>query len=304
MKETANNEFSPQVVTEKVSLYVGYYEGTFAIAVTGKEFPTSVSSTKLIKVEKIDNELKGLIFLLQDEDLLEVFISFAFDLESFLKNYSDISLIEMYNRYLFWQKMFKGVKNEISENVLKGLINELYILNKFLIPEYGLNEAVSSWIGAEAAHKDFALTDGTWFEAKAIDVGKNTVKISSIEQLDSSDKGFLVVSHVEKTSYENTLGLNLYRALKNLTTQVTEENVIGELYSKVISLGVDISSLVEEKNELNSKNYIFHSTDFFEVHNDFPRINRETFPKAFGNISYELLLSEINDYKSELFDKF
>ena len=80
-----------------------------------------------------------------------------------------------------------------------GLIGELLFLRDYMIPTYGEDNALLSWSGSELTHKDFSLKD-CWYEVKAISTGKGSVRISSLEQLQSSIEGELAVFQLEKMS--------------------------------------------------------------------------------------------------------
>lgn len=299
LKMKNNDLFSPQYQSHKVTLLIGYTEGKYAVAISGENLPSEISSTNLISVETLNQKdigSSGLKFILLDDTLLDIFITFVFDLESLIKENAEISLVDVYNRYRYWQKMFKSLNATITESALKGLISELYILKEYFVPKYGVTEAIKGWTGSERTHKDFAFDNGNWFEVKAINFGKKTVQISSLEQLDSEVDGYLVVSELEKTSPSNKEGLNLVTVFENLRMLVEEDEVIGDLYSKVFSLGVENEALISEHHELNEYRYIVKQTMFFHVNSDFPRLSKKTLSKAIGNVSYELQLAELSDF--------
>lgn len=299
LKIKNNDLFSPQYKNEKVTLLIGYTEGKYAVAISGENLPGEISSTNLISVETLSQKDigdSGLKFNLLDDSLLDIFITFVFDLESLVKQNDEVSLVDVYNRYCYWQKMFKSLKVGITESALKGLISELYILNEYFIPKYGVTESLKSWTGSEKTHKDFAFSSGVWYEVKAINSGKKTVQISSLEQLDSEVDGYLVVSELEKTSPSNKEGVNLISVFENVRILIEEDTVLGDLYSKVFSLGVDNEALTSEQHELNEYRYIIKQTMFYHVNTSFPRLSKEKLPVALGNVSYELQLSELSDF--------
>ncbi|WP_144809675.1 PD-(D/E)XK motif protein [Enterococcus casseliflavus] len=300
MRQRNSGKFVPQLNAENIRIFVGYNDGQYAVAVVGENTPSEITSTSLISVsliEKIDFNMNGLLFSLLDEALIDIFVSFVFDLESLAKKDSTVSLVDIYNRYLFWQKMFKSIKSTFSEQNLKGLLNELYILEKYFIPKYGLSEAIRGWIGTDGSHKDFTFNDGTWYELKAINSGWNTIQISSIEQLESDVLGYLVVSYLEKTSPTNSESLNLYSIFNLIKGQINEEFILGEMYSKIANLGIDIVALTDEHHIINTNRYIFRDTIFYKVSDSFPRISRKQLPVAVANMCYELLLSELLEYR-------
>ena len=80
-----------------------------------------------------------------------------------------------------------------------------------LAEQIGLENALKSWSGQELTHKDFSYGD-SWYEVKTIHRGIPAVKISSIEQLESSTDGELVVFFLEKMSAAYN-GVNLNKLI-------------------------------------------------------------------------------------------
>lgn len=293
-----SNSFSKQVIGENVSIALGAFENKYAIAAEGEFNQEELMSTNLIEVQHInDSKAQGIIFILLDEDLLEIFISFAYDLELVVKKDFKVSVSEIYNRYLYWQKMFKKMSQGVSESAIKGLINELHMLEKYFIPKFGIVAAIKSWVGTENTHKDFAFKDGTWFEAKAINNGKNTVQISSIEQLDSETLGYLVVTPVEKTSSQNHEGENLYSIINKIKAKIESEDILGEFYNKIVQTGITITVSTDFKHSQNAYRYIIKPSRFFEVDKNFPALRKKDFPDSVVGIKYELLISGLKDFE-------
>lgn len=290
--------FTPQKIGRKIRLLAGAYKGKYAIAIEGENSNLELTSTNLISVGKIiTHEKTHYIFSLEDENLLPIFISFAVDLESIIDANNEVTIIELYNRYLYWQKMFKSVNGNISEKIIKGLISELYILDSYLIPKYGIEEALSGWIGPNSMHKDFAYEKGLWIEAKAINSGKNTVEISSVEQLEADTIGYLVISEFENTSLENTEGIRLIDMVQRVNTQIDMEDLRMMFYDKIVNLGIDIIVITDENYSANEYRYIIHDTRWYTINNLFPRLNREFLPTAIGKVKYDLLIPELLNFE-------
>lgn len=292
-----NDNFIPQVVSKNVSLFIGVLDGEFAVIIKGEYEDLLIKNTNLIDVLRVTLEKgEGLAFVLKDSNLLDIFISFVADLENIINENENASIREIYNRYLYWQNMFKVENNIQSEALIKGLINELNILNKLLIPKYGVNEALLGWTGSEKMHKDFYYHD-YWYEVKAVNIGKETVEISSLEQLDSKSNGQLLVSYFERTSSENNHGINLYDLFKDMSKHFEYDNQLAEIYAKISKLGIDLRTFTDEKNEINQYRYIIHGIDSFLVNDDFPRLNKDILFDSISKIKYQLILSKIEDYK-------
>ena len=88
-----------------------------------------------------------------------------------------------------------------------GLIGELLFLKNILFEKYGIEKSIEGWSGQDRTRKDFSYED-KWYEAKAISFNKDTVAISSLEQLDSEISGELAIILLEKMS-PSYLGVTL-----------------------------------------------------------------------------------------------
>jgi hypothetical protein len=293
----ASNSFSPQIKGKNVQLLAGVLDGDFAVAVVGQYEDISLKSTSLIEVlRKSVNGERALVFVLKDTNLLDIFVSFTADIEGLIHGDEDIEIFGIYNRYLYWQTMFKAEKGTLSEQKIKGLINELNILYKYLFPKYGPLEAIQGWTGSENMHKDFSYSD-YWYEAKAVSIGKEVVEISSLEQLDAENDGQLLVSRFEATSPENKNGVSLLDLLSKLRSLLEYEDQAADLYNKVIRSGLDFSVFTDENHEANQYRYIIHGVDSFLVNKNFPRLKKEMFPDAIGKVNYQIVLAKINENK-------
>lgn len=293
------NMFRPQKVGSKVKILAGVDEGKYAISILSETYDIDLSNTQLIKVRQtaVSRNKMATIFTLTDEDLLSIFISFAIDLESIVEYDNDVTIVEIYNRYLYWQKMFKTDAEIISEAKVKGLINELLILSDFLIPKFGIDVAIKGWMGTENTHKDFAFSDGTWYEAKAINKGKPVVKISSIEQLEAEQIGMLVISEFEKTSPQNAEGVRLFELLSHIKSKIDLENTKTELIEKIFKLGFSSDIFHNKDHKANQYRFLVNTTNFYKVDDAFPRLTRSNLSSKIGLVSYEIIISEIEEFK-------
>lgn len=296
VKDESNN-FTLQIRGNRVFVFAGVLDGNFSIAITAQNESELFKSTGLIKIS--NRLIKGKIatvFSLTDSDLINIFISFALDIESIIKRDNDATLTEIHNRYIYWQKMFKVTASSISEDVIKGLMNELNILKNNLIPKYGVKKAVSGWTGSEGTIKDFAYDD-CWYEAKAINKGKKVVEISSLGQLESLTDGQLLISEFEKTAPENINGVTLFDLLNEIKKELDQENDIEEFINKIAQLGIDEDVFSDKEHEVNGYRYIIHGVTGYRINEYFPKLTVKNVPKSIGKVRYELILPEIEEYK-------
>ena len=187
-----------------LELHIGLDEkGRKAIEFRGKFTPRKVSGTSAIEVNQYTRpDYNTIRFSLCDEEVSGLFYKFCEDLVEQTRDVKDRSegYTAIVNRYFQWKKMFVSSKgNLLTEPEIMGLIGEILYLKGTLAERIGLYNALKSWSGQELTHKDFSFDD-TWVEVKTVRSGGQTVKISSLEQLDSEYDGELAVFSLEKMS--------------------------------------------------------------------------------------------------------
>lgn len=277
-----------------ISLYIGRDDDArYSFDFRGNFKPSRIPSSDVIDVEQYKNETElTLRFSLDNGELLEYFCIFCQDLLESTKAIIDdeTAYKTLRARYFSWRQLFKPDKGKLTEIEIMGLIGELLFLQSRLFPEKGIDKAIDSWTGIEKAHKDFSFDD-IWYEIKTINFGKESVRISSLEQLDSDVNGHLAVYTLEKMS-PSFNGIKLNELVTSIISQL-ENATQKELFMDKLNLyGFDFSPEYDQ--------WVFSLRDFsiYSVAvNDFPRISRAMIPDAVTKVTYELLLNEIQQYK-------
>jgi hypothetical protein len=184
--------------------------------------------------------------------------------------------------------MFAVTKKLLTESEIMGLIGELLFLRDFLFEKYGKGEALKSWSGQELTHKDFSYND-KWYEVKAIHSGKDSVKISSLEQLQSTNEGELVVFSLEKMSpsYDgikiNPLALNI---LNLLELDVQKDMFLNCILAQGFTFLENYDEYVYELTSLTR----------YLVDSSFPKLTRDVLNEAIIKVQYDLSLAIINNH--------
>lgn len=295
-KSAANNSWKLVDANHPICLYVGKDEnGLYAMEYVGDFIVNKkIKSSSVISINhyKTQTGEKSIVFSLVDNRWMNQFITFCNDVckqTEILQKNSSKGYEAVCNAYFVWQKMFKGQSDILGESEIKGLIGELLYLKDFIIPEYGPTRSIEAWSGSDKTKKDFSI-DNTWYEIKTIDVGKPTVKITSIEQLDSSTEGTLAVFQVEKMA-PSFNGVNLNSLAESIITMFTSLQDKDVFISKLNKAGYFPNTDYEE--------YVYDVKDLTEycVNNSFPRLKKNSIPVAVASASYELLLSELETHK-------
>lgn len=282
--------------THPVNLYYGKDEhGRNAIEFSGQFIINrKIHSSVVIEITHYNNPDggKSIVFSLLDNKLLRPFCDF---LNSMIESTSQYSLSKQdaYHAvcevYFIMQKMFRPNTDILSEAEIKGLIGELLFLRDRLFSEIGETKAIGAWSGSEKTRKDFAL-DHEWYEVKTIDYGKDTVHISSIEQLDSPIEGALVIFQVERMA-EEYMGLTLNKLVTHILSLIPSVNDKGIFASKLQDVHYSFNPKYDEFV------YELRAADEYRVTSDFPRITRVDVSPAIAKASFDLTIAEILPYK-------
>lgn len=277
-----------------LSLYIGRDDDArYSFDFRGKYKPVRISSSDVIAVEQYkDGDLLTLRFSLENNELLEYFCTFCQDLLDSVKVTSEdeTAYHTLRSRYYSWRQLFRPDNARLTEAEIMGLIGELLFLKDYMIPERGIDVALESWMGPEKTHKDFS-DEKDWFEVKTISFGKESVRISSIEQLDSDIDGTLVVYELEKMS-PSFEGIRLNQLVNSIIALLINTSQKETFMAKLQLFGFDFS------NENDNLVFALRNERIYKVDSvNFPRVHRALLPDAISRVQYELLLTEIEPFK-------
>jgi hypothetical protein len=185
--------------------------------------------------------------------------------------------------------MFYGRKDILSEDEIQGLIAELLFLKNNIFDLYGTTAGLNSWSGPEPTHKDFSHGND-WFEVKSIANNKPTVFISSIEQLESTSDGKLIVFHMEKMSPEFN-GYSLNPLVEEILNSFALESDRDLFLDKLAQAKYAYSEIYD--------NYVYNvvKMEKYRVTDNFPRFKHDDLPRGIVKVKYEIELSVIEKFK-------
>ena len=262
-----------------------------------KSVPMQIYSSHLIGITigKRTDGAWALSFSLLDNQYQDMFFHFCDDIINSTREVKDKvqGTTFVCLRYLKWQEMLK--KNSsglLSFSEIKGLIGELVFLKEFLFDKYGKNIALQSWIGPDKADQDFVCAD-SWYEIKATVSGAATIKISSIEQLDTVNDGELVVVYLDKTSYANPNRITL----NGIVDEIEKSLDNGE--QRQLLRDILIRQGYIHRNEYDEHGFVCTIINRYAVTQSFPALRKKDIPAAIANSNYLLSLSAIQDFLKE-----
>lgn len=268
-------------------------QGRKSLVITLKATREKVVSSKTIAVDffvRPDGRC-SLRFSLEDDDLRDIFYKFCEDIIESTKGGDPSSgFSSIIRRWETWINFFQRTSLPLSESEIIGLIGEIYFLQNVMAEKYGIDRALEAFIGVDKAHKDFEIDD-TWHEIKSIHNGVRAVKISSIQQLDSSKDGKLEVITFDQGTPGTADNITLNSIVKQFKGILSTDQLLGfdEKLRKANYL---------EDERYDDYNYIFIKRDEYVVSNGFPRIISSTLPRGITKASYEIDISAIEQHKA------
>lgn len=260
--------------------------------------PPDIPSTRSIKVSVVGegDSSYWVFFDLVESSARLVYVTFCEDLVRLIEKTDDKTqesiLALLRSRYLSWRKMFSQDHSSLSEEQMVGLLGELYFLHEFMMPKYGIADAITSWSGIDGLNKDFAISN-KWYEVKTASVNGNAIRISSLAQLSSNVPGGLVVIRYEtmSDSYEDPY-CTVYRIFRKIMTEIDDDDLRAKFIVKLIAFGFDVTA--------ESAGHHYHITDMslYKVDDGFPRIQESDIKhKEIDKVSYSLIINSLDQYK-------
>jgi hypothetical protein len=256
--------------------------------------PQHIFSSQIIYVQigqRMDKQW-GVSFALLDNKFEDMFFHFCSDIIDSSRNLADKSFGATYvcARYVKWQNMlskFNGGILSIPE--VKGIIGELVFLKEYMIPKYGQEIALNSWVGPEKTDQDF-ICENIWYEVKSTVSGAEKVQISSIEQLDSPTDGELVIVYLDKTSFSDNLKISLNSIYQEVYNLLSNDYLKQKFNDILLGLGFF------KRYEYDEYTFKLSAIHRYQVDKDFPCLRKSQIPLAVINIKYDLSISYINKY--------
>lgn len=285
------------VVDAPIKVYYGCNEdGNYRLSFLATVQVPKLESTQMIKVisgAEYENSY-WLCFELLGTEAKSAFFAFSASLIQAIDGIEDEvnALKAIKKRYISWKSLFKKERKEkLSDEVIQGLFGELYCLYCYVFPKYGIEKAINGWSGSYNTSKDFSI-DIDWYEVKTVGANVNTVKISSLAQLQSEYPGHFAVLKVERMSQEFSNGKSSILELINLLFEkIQNEELENSLMNKIVARGLSIDS-----DEIDRR-YNLVSFKIYSVIEGFPRITAKEVPYSeIAEVEYSITIPGIERY--------
>ena len=295
-RKLSNNYFIGIGDSNEFGMRIGKIDNKFSFVVRGKTNRTNFKSTSFVTIflENLSCSEKQLIFILENNNLVDVFLELFKDIYYILDIKRGDSIEICYQRWCLWKELFSNSEKEVlTEFQIRGLLAELYFLNFYLREKYGLKKAILSWGGSDYNKKDFEI-EKIWYEIKSILNGLERIKISSLEQLESEKNGYLVIVTFEKSTNQNSSSINLNGIVQRIIDSIDEPQLVDIFLNKLNKQNYSF------RKEYDDFNYTIFEYDFYLVDANFPRLTHANVPLGVIQCEYSLDQLILDKYKIHL----
>lgn len=275
-------------------------EGYDELALFTTNEPSQIKSSKALEVQinlRNDGKWATQIYSV-DKANQDIFARLCVDLIECSKNArTETEGLELVaKRYLAWSKLFVSINDNLPISVLKGLLGELCFIKALLSKGISADKVLDAWQGPEGADRDFVLGE-LWYEIKAISTGKDILTISSLNQLESKNKGYLVVYCVDSSTKSDSSAKSVKESVDEIREILQNfPDAQDEFEKKLILIGYI------DKKAYEDMFFVIGIQKVFEVNDTFPRLITGTVPPEVTGVRYDLSISGIDEWKVEDFD--
>ena len=196
-----------------------------------------------------------------------------------------------------WHLLLRGgTGDRLTPEEQKGLIGELIVLERLLLPHLGPRDAVTTWLGPTGSPKDFEI-GRIAVESKARRGGATPyVAISSQHQLDGTgvDALFLHVVELDQEQAPDKPAWTLSEIAQRCRTAIAERDVGAvDLFEGLLS-----ATGFNWDDDYSDTRWAEGKHSMFVVGQGFPRLVAAQCPEGVGNVKYTVDLGVCAEFKT------
>ena len=251
--------------------------------------PPDETGTQLLALKLLDSSQRD-IFQILCQDI----ISAATQAES-----EAAAVSASLSRTWRWHHLLRGGRGTLlSPEDQKGLLGELFVLERLLLPRMDASSAVTAWRGPLGAPKDFEIARVA-IEAKTRRGGATpSVSITSESQLDESgvDSLFLHVVELDEAPMDGNQGVTLHDVAERIRGRLhsVDPGSTGILEARLSAAGYRM------EDDYSGHRWLEGATRIYLVSRDFPRITSGEVRSGVSNVRYSISLAECEPFATSV----
>lgn len=262
---------------------------------TEENEPISLKGISVVRRNETDS--KGSLYLiLNDKEEWQIFYTLCEDLINTAKKFDDskkiIEAVEIHLKK--WHQLLKNdsIRSFTIEKQM-GLFGELICLKNTIVPEYGINQAIQSWVGPDFDKQDFLL-DHAVIEIKSYKTTKGEViYISSLQQLQSPKEKIYLIANGLTTTNNGVSVKEVVESIKNLINDEATE----ELFELKLNEYGYISQIISNQQLYKFK---VDKQKVYKINSSFPKILRGDVASPIVEVKYGVDLTQCREYEVEI----
>lgn len=196
-----------------------------------------------------------------------------------------------------WHHLLRGgAGGRLSEEEQKGLIGELLVLERHLLPHLSLADSLAAWRGPLGAPKDFEI-GRIGIEAKARrGAATPHVLITSEHQLDGvgCDLLFLHVVDLSRAPEGATEAFTVSDAVHRVGNRMALDNAATERYEALLT-----ATGFRWEDDYSDFQWVEGLSRIYDVADGFPRVTAKEIATGISNVRYSLSLIECERFVVE-----
>jgi hypothetical protein len=295
IEKISNDNYLRYSTNENHEVLYGKNENKICFVIRGSTLRKNYKSSNIVtlQLELIGSTKYQLLYILENDIYLELFLDFFEDIIKCIENNTGNDLEISYQRWCLWKKMFNSSYMILNENRIQGLIGELYFLKDFMFKKYNMQDSLLSWGGPQFNKKDFEICK-VWFEIKSTLNINGNIKISSLNQLDSNNQGYLAIVYLEKSTNTNDDAINLNKLVDIIINSIPTDQDKNIFINKLNGWGYS------RDEQYNKYNYIKNEIKIYNINDKFPKLTINNVPKGIVEAEYEISLVYLSEYEVKL----
>ena len=238
-----------------------------------------------------------IVIRLTDPEQRDIFLRFCRDIvdATVLAQTEEQAVERFLARTWRWHRLLQGGRDKrLGDDEQRGLIGELVVLERHLLPALGALDAVRCWTGPLDAPHDFEISR-IHVEAKAQGSAAPRVTISSEHQLESgnADRLFLHVTEVTTAAEGGPDALTVTDiAIRIRVVLAGRDMAAVDLFEERLgAVGFDWT------DDYSDKSWVVGQETLYEVSEGFPRITPAMVPGGIGNVRYTIFLPDCEEFR-------
>ena len=227
-----------------------------------------------------------------EPELLEKFATVAKDIAFHCSAFKGAQLfLKTQERIKSWANFLKPSRAGLTHSEFVGLFGELYVLSEHLMPVLLSSESVRAWIGPDGKKQDFTFNDSAIEVKTTMSGDQQTVRISSLDQLDKVTSVLYLMRVVAAPSSDGsgfTLGGLYEQCLKAVSDDVVAEGLFLQ----------KSSDLYGKANDSQLKDhFVIVNVSFFNVNKHFPKLTSSEVDLAIKEVKYEIAVGALSEFE-------